>query len=85
MPTYEITLNPGETVLVTAPVVPSPPPPPPEFTTMKVLKGNGAPENGVTGAGITDRGDWYLDRDTGFQYSNVGTLESPEWHGVLTA
>jgi hypothetical protein len=47
--------------------------------------GSGAPTNGTTGAGITGPGSTYIDTATGINYTNKGTLASPNWHAVTTA
>lgn len=79
MSDFHVNLQPGDTLEVTTNATPL------VLESMQVLKGHGAPEDGVTGAGITDRGVWYLDLDTAFQYANVGTIDVPEWHGILEA
>jgi hypothetical protein len=57
----------------------------PGLVGMSALLGAGAPVDGVTGAGVTDKGVFYRDTVTGFYYENLGTLAVPEWHGVILA
>lgn len=48
------------------------------------LTGAGAPTDGIagTGAGTSEKGSKYVDTATGYEYINLGTKASPEWHGV---
>jgi hypothetical protein len=39
----------------------------------------GAPTNGVTGAGTQDKGAMLIDITNGTLYQNTGTLASPAW------
>lgn len=43
------------------------------------ITGEGAPVNGVTGAGVMKKGWLYIDETNGEIYKNTGTLTSPTW------
>lgn len=46
------------------------------------IRGAGAPVDGVTGAGVVDKGWQYVDTATGNTYVNTGTRAAPVWNGV---
>lgn len=50
----------------------------------KRMEGAGAPVDGVTGAGVLDKGGEYVDTDNGMHYYNVGTKAVPAFTLVIT-
>jgi hypothetical protein len=50
----------------------------------KRMEGNGAPVDGVTGAGVLDKGGEYVDTTNGMHYYNVGTKAVPAFTLVIT-
>lgn len=51
----------------------------PSLGSLNGIRGAGAPTNGVTGVGVTGKGDFYQDISTPDLYINVNTLASPTW------
>jgi hypothetical protein len=49
------------------------------FHKLLPLVNQGAPTNGVTGAGTQDKGAICIDMTNGTLYQNTGTLASPVW------
>jgi len=48
------------------------------------ISGSGAPSDGVTGAGVAEKGSFYVRLSNGAHYYNTGTKASPTWTLVGT-
>lgn len=53
------------------------------LTAMGYITGAGAPVDGVTGAGVSPFGSFYLDSMNGQWYTNEGTKAVPAWHLMI--